>query len=80
MRIDEEIETKHRKLMNAIATYLAVVFKGFGFTLLVYDLNAITAGRINYISNANRADMITAMKEFIAANEGRAHDAPGATQ
>jgi hypothetical protein len=45
----------------------------------VFPLNT-GEGRMNYISNANREDMVVALKEFIAASEGRAHDAPGSTQ
>jgi hypothetical protein len=66
--------------MNQVARFLDHAFKGFGFTLMVFDLNAISGGRMNYVSNANRADMVTAMKEFIANSEGRAHEAPAARQ
>jgi hypothetical protein len=66
--------------MNNIARLLAKAFKGFGFTLLVFDFNALNGGRMNYISNAQRPDMIAAMKEFIAADEARAHAAPGTKQ
>lgn len=60
------------KSMNEIASILNEVFKPRGFTLLVFDLG--TDGRMNYISNANLEDMITAMKEFIAVQEGRRPD------
>lgn len=77
---DRPIEEKHHTLMNATASALANVFEGYGFALLVFEMGNTDGMRTNYISNANRVDMITAMKEFIARNEGRMHDAPGATQ
>lgn len=44
----------------------------WGFALLVFKLGGPTDGdRMNYISNAERADMLVAMKEFIARAEGR---------
>lgn len=72
----DPIEQKHIDTMNDIANVLDKVFYGYGFTLMIFDLNATNGGRMNYISNAQRADMVTAMKEFIAADEGRAHEAP----
>jgi hypothetical protein len=76
---ERAIESEYREAMNRIAAFLDDTFKGSGFTLLVFQLNS-TDGRMNYISNAGRAEMITAMKEFIANNEGRAHDAPESKQ
>ena len=35
---------------------------------------------MNYISNAQRDDMLTAMREFIATSENRAFDAPKGAQ
>lgn len=66
----EPIESQHIELMEAIAGLLADSFKGYGFTLLVYD-NDSSSGRMNYISNSNRDDVVIAMKEFIANHEGR---------
>jgi hypothetical protein len=60
------------KIMNDIGKILADVVKPKGFALLVFDLG--NDGNMNYISNANRDDMITAMKEFIAVHEGRKPD------
>jgi len=74
------IQSQHSKVMNDIADLLDRVFAGYGFTLMVFDLNAISGGHLNYISNANRADMVVAMKEFVAAEEGRVHEPPGAKQ
>jgi hypothetical protein len=64
------IEEQHRELMNQVAKVLDITFQGYGWTLLVFDFHR-QDGRMNYISNAQRADMLTAMKGFIAANEGR---------
>jgi hypothetical protein len=77
---EKPIEAEHRDLMNAVAAGLSEVFPApLGFTLLVFKMGS-NDGRMNYISSAERGDMITAMKEFIANNEGRAHDAPEGKQ
>lgn len=64
------IETKHQEKMRELAKLLDDYFKPCGFALLVFDQNT-TDGRMNYISNSNRKDMLIAMKEFIANHEGR---------
>lgn len=46
------------------------------FTLLLFDFDKPLGGRVNYISNAKRDEMLTAMKEFIARSEGRIADEP----
>lgn len=76
---DHPIEQQLRDAMNAVADVLAETFAGKGFALLVFPLNA-NDGLMNWISNADRADMITAMKEFIANSEGRVHAAPETKQ
>lgn len=76
----DAIQQRHIEAMNQVARFLDDAFKGFGFTLMVFDLNAIEGGRMNYISNADRAGMVTAMKEFIANEEGRVHAAPAGKQ
>jgi hypothetical protein len=53
--------------------------KRHGFALLMFDLN-VSDGRINYISNANREDMLATMKEFIANCEGRVIEPPKGMQ
>lgn len=72
----DPIDPKLRDDMNLVGRMLSAVFKPFGFTLLVFDVNRHD-GRMNYISNANRADMLVAMKEFIAKHEGRAPEEIG---
>ena len=69
--MSDDIELKHYADMNAVADELRKTFRGHGFCLLVFDFNT-TQGRMNYISNANRADMLTAIKEFIARVESDA--------
>jgi hypothetical protein len=48
----------------------------YGFVLLVAEFNKMDGGRVNYISNGQRDDMLTMLREFLARVEGRAHDAP----
>jgi hypothetical protein len=62
------IEDKHRALMNAVAHQLDKAFKPHGFMLLVFDKNS-TDGRMNYICNCDRDDMVKAMQEFINNHE-----------
>ncbi|KQM21922.1 hypothetical protein ASE49_01000 [Novosphingobium sp. Leaf2] len=45
--------------------------KTLAFVMLVAEFGQIDNGRVNYISNGTRADMIAMMKEFIARAEGR---------
>lgn len=66
----EPIEPKHKEFMNLLARFLDTQLEGYGFTLLVFEFET-SNGRINYISNAKREDMIVSMKEFIANCEGR---------
>lgn len=40
---------------------------GVGFAVLVFDIGA--KGNLAYVSNADRASMLEAMREFIAKNE-----------
>jgi hypothetical protein len=74
-----EIEQRHHKSMNDVASLMTKIFKGYGFALFIFPFDG-DSGRMNYISNAAREDMLVALKEFIANNEGRAHEPPEATQ
>lgn len=42
-----------------------------GFILLVAEFGKIEGGRVNYISNGDRADMIAMLREYLACLEGR---------
>jgi hypothetical protein len=74
------IQAKHHNTMNSVAQALSEIFEGYGFALLVFDLEVIQGGRMNWISNARREDMLVAMKEFIASCEGRVPPAPSTAQ
>lgn len=50
--------------MRELAGLLDNYFKPMGFALLVFPRDT-TDGRMNYISNAVRGDMLEAMQEFI---------------
>jgi len=49
------------------------------FALLIFEFGA-EKGQSDYISNADRKDMITAMKEFIAQAEGMSAPVPETPQ
>lgn len=63
--------------MNALANLIDGLFNGddepkrVGFVLLMAEFGKIDGGRVNYISNGERADMIAMMKEWLARAEGR---------
>jgi len=75
----QAIEAEHHERMNELGHLLSAAFEGCGFCLLVFPLND-APGRMNYICNADRKDMLVAMKEFIAKNEGRSPKAPAMKQ
>lgn len=51
----------HAEYMRAVASGLSDVLPGLGFCLLVFEFDK--PGRVDYISNANREDMLTAIDE-----------------
>ena len=65
--------------MNTIAGSLDKVFNGdkrgkdrtTGFVLLVFPFDAAEGARTNYISNADRRDIIVSLKEIVARFEGQ---------
>jgi hypothetical protein len=79
---DAPIEPQYLEKMNVIAGALDKMFNGeakgadrpTGFVLMVFPFAEFDAGdtRCNYISNgANRADVVTLMREMIARFEGQ---------
>lgn len=73
----DPIQAKYREGMNALATHLDHAFNGddrprkIGFVLLMAEFGQIEGGRVNYISNADRQDIIAMLKEWLARAEGR---------
>jgi len=79
----EPIDPAVRQQMNDIAAILEAVFKqqgNYGFALLVFDFDKIEGGHMNWISNARREEMVSALREQAAYLEGATHQAPPARQ
>lgn len=82
MEKEQPIEPVLRELMNDIGKQIGGALKaatqgtgnGYGFALLMFGLSGAEDMRMNYIANVDREDMLAAMKEFIARNEGRYMD------
>jgi hypothetical protein len=76
---DAPIEDRYHRKMNALAHTLDEWFNGpakgkdrkVGFCLLVFEFGS-DKGRTNYISNADREDVVTLLKEQLARFEGNA--------
>jgi hypothetical protein len=68
--MDEAIRAKANDIGKIIGGTLP---PGWGFALLVFPF-VEGDGRMNYISNAERGDMLTALKELVARMEGRMHE------
>jgi len=78
MTIEAPIEPDMRNVMNEIGSLIGTAInnvgqKGkYGFVFLTFALGEPNeAHRMNYISNAQRADMLVALKELVANFEGR---------
>ena len=73
------VDPEYAARMKAVARTVDEFFNGdkkgpartVGFCLLVFPFGGDPGQRVNYMSNANRQDMIVAMKELIANFEGR---------
>lgn len=66
--------------MAAAMQALEQVFPGCAIVLLVAPFGAPKGARVNYVSNGQRDEIVTLMKEVIGRFEGRAHDAPAERQ
>lgn len=79
---EQPIQEEFKDRMRAIAEALDHVFNGdkkgtartVGWALLVFPFDCPPGARTNYISNAERKEMIDSMKEFIARAEGKITD------
>ena len=80
---DRPIEPRYRQQMNELARALDKAFNGnakggartVGFCLLVFPFG--DEGRCNYISNADRLDMVTLFREQLARLEARVAEETG---
>jgi hypothetical protein len=75
---DRPIESAYRRKMDALARAVDNLFNGppspdrvkrVGFILMVFPFEG--GGRCNYVSNADRADVIVLLKEQLARFEGQ---------
>lgn len=81
---DAPIQPEVRATMNAIAQVLDETFNGpdfqnsrtVGFVLLTFEFGRTEGGRVNYISNGRREDMLAALREYLARAEGHHVDPP----
>lgn len=71
------LEDFQRELARDLAARLAKAFgQPVGFTLFLFDFGA--RGNLSYISNADRADMINVVREWLARQDaGLTTDPPG---
>ena len=46
----------------------------YGFVLLVAEFGDVAEGRVNYVSNGDKATMVAMLKECLARLEGRYQD------
>jgi hypothetical protein len=71
------IDPEYVEVMNVLAATIDRMFNEKGkprkvaFALLTANVGATDGGRVNYIGNASRNDMVVLMKEYIARHEGR---------
>lgn len=77
------IQKQYHRAMNKLARVIDEVLNGrrkpgrkptVGFILLTAEFGKIDGGRVNYISNGEREDMIAMLREYLARVEGRYSD------
>lgn len=79
--MDDKISIEYRATMNRVAKSIDTSLNGaavggdrkVGFVLLTFPFDGPDNARTNYISNADRKDIVVAMKEIVARFEGQAH-------
>lgn len=76
---DRPVEPEFATTMAALADGLDQILNGkgvhgadrkVGFILQVFNMNEIGMGRVNYISNCERRDVLVMLKEQVARFEG----------
>lgn len=70
----DEIQDGSAEILQAFAQTLEETFPGYGFALIVFEFDAPALS--NYISNAQRPDMIKALRETANRLEKRMGDQP----
>jgi hypothetical protein len=71
------IQQDYREVMNDLAKMIDRILnedmskRTTGFALLMYPFGEAPKGRINYIGNGERADVLVALKELVARWEGQ---------
>ena len=76
------ISKEYFEQMNALAHAIDELFNGTskglerktGFVLLCFPFGEQIDGRINYISNGERSDVVNSLKEFLARFQGQIKD------
>lgn len=72
----QPIEAEYKEVMKELARAIDTFLNGDsgqkknGFILMCFKTGQIVGGRMNYLSNCRRADVITALKEQVAYFEG----------
>ena len=77
--MSDQIDIHYRAKMQTLAGSLDKAFNGdkrgkdrdTGFVLLMFPFGAEEGARTNYISNADRRDIVVALKEIVARFEGQ---------
>lgn len=84
----DPIQPEFHRAMNKLAHDIDIALNGkpkpsrkprVGFILLTAEFGKIDGGRVNYISNGERADMIAMLREYLARVEGRYQEPKGGT-
>lgn len=66
------------EFMQGLTTALQdILGPKIGFVLLTSEFGQIEGGRVNYISNGTRDDMLAMMREYLARVEGRYKEPTG---
>jgi hypothetical protein len=66
--LDRETLRKLAQALDAILPELAGKDERLGFALLIFDFGGPPHSNLHWISNAQRTDMIAALREFLARN------------
>lgn len=78
--MSEPIQAEYLRKMNQLANLIDLALNGprqpgtkrrLCFILLTAEFGKVEDGRVNYISNGERADMIAMLREYLARVEGR---------